>query len=327
MVAPIDLDAYEDEYDPEDGDNRRSRGRSQAARERIEGIEDTARVVSTHRGEVEIVNEHGEIVPAVYGGSMRGERVVVGDEVRVEFGETGEPARMLDRLPRQTWLARAEDDGEPSKLVAANLAHVFVVMAGDTLRSGVRLLDRVLVAASIGGVPTGVIINKMDLAEEADVSGALSDVRHLVDPVVLAVARDGSGVDEVRDALAHGWNVLVGHSGVGKSTLFNALLPGVERRVGEVGPRGGRHTTVRAMAHPIGQGWLIDTPGIRSFGIGDVTAAELARHWPGLENPGCAINGCTHLGEDGCRAEAAIGADRLGRYRQVVAAIEGRSED
>ena len=324
-IAPIDLEAFEDEYDPEDGDLGRARGRSQAAQERIDAVEDMARVVSTHRGEVEIVGDDGEILPAVYGGSMRGERVVVGDEVTVEYGDAGQPARMLARLPRRTWLARADDDGEPARLVAANVDHVFVVLAADTVRAGVRLLDRVLAAASLGGVPAGVIVNKIDLDDDDAVTNALSDVRHLVDAVVLVSAREGLGIDEVRNALAHGWNVLVGHSGVGKSTLFNALLPGVERRVGEVGRHGGRHTTVRAMAHPIDDGWLIDTPGIRSFGIGDVTPSELATHWPGLEDPGCEVNGCTHRAEPGCRAEDAIGAKRLERYRQVLAAIEGRT--
>ncbi|HEX9765704.1 MAG TPA: ribosome small subunit-dependent GTPase A [Nitriliruptorales bacterium] len=326
MATPIDLDAYEDEYDPDEPGSGRGRRLSQAARERIDAVEDTARVTSTHRGEVEIVREDGVIVPAVYGGSMRGERVVVGDVVRVEYGEDGDHGRIVARLPRRTWLSRADDDGGESRLVVANVDRVLVVAAADKVRAGLRLLDRVLVSASIGGVPVGMIVNKMDLADAGVVDAALAGHAGFLDPVLPVAAKPGTGVEAVRGVLSHGWTVLVGHSGVGKSTLFNALLPGVERRVGEVGRHGGRHTTVRAMAHPIGEGWLVDTPGIRSWGISDVTPDELAAHWPGLGAATCEVDNCTHTGEAGCRAADAIGEARHERYRQVHAGLTGQAE-
>lgn len=326
MAGPIDLDAWEDEFDPEDDRLPRGRRVSQAARDRIEAIEDTARVVSTHRGEVEVVRDDGVIVPATYGGSMRGERVVVGDEVRVQYGSETEPGRMLARLPRRTWLARSEDDGGEPRLVVANVDRVFVVVAADTLKAGLRLLDRVLVAASLGGLGAGVIVTKVDLDASAHVDAGLAAHASLVDLVVMTSAVDGTGVDEARRVLSSGWSVLVGHSGVGKSRLFNALLPDVEQRVGAVGRRGGRHTTVRALAHPLGDGWLVDTPGIRSFGISGVSPADLAAHWPGLAGVACEADGCTHTGEAGCRAADAIGEARLARYRQVHAGLASQAD-
>lgn len=320
-LTPIDLDAYEDEYEPDDHRvGRRGDQRSDEATARIAATEDIGTVLSTHRGEVEILHDAVR-QPAAYAGSMRGERVVVGDRVRLRLpGHATDVARILDVLERRSHLSRADEDGGTDRVMASNVDLAVLVVAADHLRAGRRLLERVLVAASIGQIPVSVIVNKVDLVVPSEIDAPLAAIEEEA-PVLATSATVGTGLDAVRDLLAHGWSVMLGHSGVGKSTLFNALVPEVERRVGEVGRHGGRHTTVRASAYPVGDGWLVDTPGIRSFGIAGIDADELRHHWPGLQGLGCEAPDCTHTGEDGCQADVAVAASRLDRYRRVHAAL------
>jgi ribosome biogenesis GTPase len=320
-LSPIDLDAYEDEYEPEDDRGRRRDERiSTEAAARIAATEDIGTVLSTHRGEAEVLHDDVR-QPAAYAGSMRGERVAVGDRVRLRLPENAtDVARILDVLDRRTHLSRADEDGEAGRVMAANVDRAVLVVSADALRAGRRLLERVLVAASIGHLPVSVVVNKADLVEATELDRSLAAIAEEAQ-VLATSATEGTGLDAVRQLFSDGWSVMVGHSGVGKSTLFNALVPEVERRVGEVGRHGGRHTTVRAAAYRVGDGWLVDTPGIRSFGITGVDADELHNHWPGLQALGCESPDCTHTGEEGCRAEELVRASRLERYHGVHAAL------
>lgn len=327
----IDIDALEDEWEEEVGrlgrPPRREVVYSREARERIEA-HDVARVVGVDRGHVDVLYE-GHVLTARYAGSMRGTKVVVGDRVRVRppRHETDAP-RVLERLARDTILQRTGDDTDAEeRVVVANADQVAVVLQADRLAETVGFLDRVLVAGSVGGLDGLVVVNKHDLVDDvAALDEVLDRYRALDLPVVLTSAVTGEGLDELRRQLASTWTAFSGHSGVGKSSLFNRLVPEAEREVGELGRRGGRHVTVasRAMPVPDVDAWLVDTPGVRAFGLGAITPVELAQHVPELAGLDCAMDDCLHDGEPGCRiAEAEIHPARLASYRRLLAAVRG----
>jgi ribosome biogenesis GTPase / thiamine phosphate phosphatase len=171
------------------------------------------------------------------------------------------------------------------------------------------------------------VINKLDLLEDRAPVGDVA-VRYAAIGVEVhrTSALTGEGLDELAAALTGAWTAFAGHSGVGKTSLFNRLVPQADRAVGEVGRYGGRHTTVSARAMHISalDAWLVDTPGIRSFGLGGLEPRELARHFPELAALGCALDDCIHDGEPGCRlGEASIVPERLAAYRRLLASLRG----
>lgn len=328
----IDLDAHEDEWEDEVGRRGRPPRRdvvySPEARDRI-AEHDVARVVGVDRGHVDVLYE-GEVATARYAGSMRGTKVVAGDRVRVRppRHETDTP-RVLERLDRTTILQRTGDDTDEGdeRVLVANADQVAVVLSADRLQQSLGFLDRVLVAGSVGGLDGLVVVNKVDVVDDpATLDPVVDRYRDLGLPVVCTSARTGEGLDDLRVALARSWTAFTGHSGVGKSSLFNWLVPEANRDVGELGRRGGRHVTVASRAMPVPEvdAWLVDTPGVRAFGLGAVTATELPRHVPELAALDCALDDCLHDGEPGCRIdEADIHPARLASYRRLLAAVRG----
>ena len=325
------MDALEDEWEEEVGRRGRPPRRevvySREARERI-AEHDVARVVGVDRGHVDVLYE-GEVATARYAGSMRGTKVVVGDRVRVRppRHDTDAP-RVLERLDRRSILQRTGDDTDADeRVLVANADQVAIVLQADRLDETVGFLDRVLVAGSVGGLDGLVVVNKVDLVDDpATLDEVLDRYRDLELPVVLTSAATGQGIDALADALAEAWTAFTGHSGVGKSSLFNQLVPEADRDIGEVGRRGGRHTTVasRAMELPDVDAWLVDTPGVRAFGLGAITPVELAQHVPELVGLDCAMDDCLHDGEPGCRIDRAdIHPARLASYRRLLAAVRG----
>ncbi len=327
MPHNIDIELLEEEFDD---DFRPPTGArySERARERIRR-DGTGRVVAVDRGRVTVLFE-GEVLEAAYAGSMRREKVAVGDRVRVRPPKRdNDAARVTERLDRDTVLLRTSDDAlEDERVIVANADQVVVVISADYLDVGVRFLDRVLVAASTGGLTGIVCINKTDLVEDQD---QVADVARRYESVGYEVLRTSAkareGVEELRWRLEGCWTAMTGHSGVGKSSLFNLLIPEADHLVGAMGPRGGRHTTVSARALPVPgheDTWLIDTPGVRSFGIGGLAPGDLAQHFPELRGLACALDDCLHDGEPGCRIDdAEIHPDRLASYRRFLAALRG----
>jgi ribosome biogenesis GTPase len=254
--------------------------------------------------------------------------VVVGDRVALVSdvsGETGTLARIVRVEERSTVLRRTADDDDPfERVIVANAEQLVIVtsLADPPPRTG--LIDRCLVAAYVGGLSPLLCLTKSDLASP---DALLADYDALGLPAV-TTRRDVEPA-ELRARLADRISVLIGHSGVGKSTLVNTLVPEAHRATGVVSAIGrGRHTSSSAVALPLaGGGWVIDTPGLRSFGLAHAQPADLLSAFPdlapGAENcpPGCAHQSAV----DGCTLDAWVAAGhatpaRLASYRRLLAA-------
>ena len=256
--------------------------------------------------------------------------VVVGDRVRVVgdvSGDEGALARIVEVRERATVLRRtADDDDAVERVVVANADQLVVVTALADPEPRPRLIDRALVAAYDAGMKPLLCLTKSDLA---DPETLLATYRSLGVPWV--VTRRGANLTELRSRLAERTSVLIGHSGVGKSTLVNALVPDADREIGHVNAvtGRGRHTSTSAimLALPGGDGWIIDTPGIRSFGLAHVQPEDLIEAFPDLDEmtEDCP-RGCTHgADEPECGLDEAVErgeADpaRVESFRRLLAA-------
>ncbi|MDT7574824.1 MAG: ribosome biosis GTPase / thiamine phosphate phosphatase [Pseudonocardiales bacterium] len=258
--------------------------------------------------------------------------IVVGDRVGLVGDQSGAPdalARIVRVDPRTTSLRRTADDDDPvERLVVANAEQLIIVtaVADPVPREG--FVDRCLVAAYAGGLVPVLCLTKADLA---DAEPFAAPYRELEFPVV--VTRRDRDPDELAQLLDGRVSVLVGHSGVGKSTLVNRFVPDAALATGVVSAVGkGRHTTVAAIALPLpdGRGWVIDTPGVRSFGLAHVTPDDIPAAFDDLA---AAIEdcprGCGHLGPpadpecalDVLVAEGKLRPARLAALRKVLVAL------
>lgn len=331
-MGRIDVEAFEDEWEDDHAfvePRRRTDRLSEEAKRRV-ATHDVARVVAVDRGRLMVVHD-GEVLPARFAGGMRGTKVSVGDDVRIiPPRHSNDQARITELLDRASWLIRTGDDAQDDeRVVVANADQIVIVVTADHLDAGVRFADRVMVAASVGHLDPVLCINKVDLVAARDeVETVVARYDAIGVPTVVSSAATGEGIDELRELLSGIWTAFTGHSGVGKSSLFNHLVPDREQVVGDVGRFGGRHTTVAALAVPLPQldAWLVDTPGVRSFGLGTLAAEELADHLPELAALRCELDDCVHDGEPGCALPEALRSGevhpaRLETYRRLRAAL------
>lgn len=287
-----------------------------------------ARVTTIDRGRYTLKLDDGTVVTAMKSRPLGRQGVIVGDEVRIvgdTSGHEGSLARIVEVLARRTMLRRTADDDDPiERVIVANADQLVIVaaLADPPPRAG--LIDRCLVAAFDAGMEPAVVFTKADLGPSAEIMSLLEplDVRAVV-------TQRGGNLDEVRELLRDRTSVLVGHSGVGKSTLVNALVPDADRatsHVNEVTGRG-RHTSTSAqvLELPFG-GRIIDTPGIRSFGLAHVSPDHIIRALPDLADVArdCP-RGCTHTAEEPeCALDDAVragtlDADRVTSFRRILA--------
>lgn len=245
--------------------------------------------------------------------------IVVGDQVDVVGDLTGRPdtlARIVRVADRRTVLRRTADDTDPfERVVVANAERLFIVVALADPPPRTGFVERAMVAAYAGGLQPILCLTKHDLAAESEFAAEFRDL----DLTIVYGGRDDT-LEPIRDLLRDKLTCLLGHSGVGKSTLVNRLVPDAERAVGEVSGVGkGRHTSTQSVALPLPDGgWVIDTPGIRSFGLAHITPDDVILAFADLAD---AIEdcprGCTHLGPP---ADPECALDLLpGKERRVAA--------
>ncbi len=275
------------------------------------------RVVATLGRKVEVRAEGGEVVC-----HLAGRRAVVGDEVR--FREVaGGGGKLVEVGERRTVLVRTDLRGR-EQVLAANLTGIAIVAAARQPPFRPGLLDRYLVAAGVGGLSAVVVLNKIDEGVPEEVAAALALREAQGVEVMRLSAHSGEGMDQLSTHVADGqtW-ALVGHSGVGKTSLATALLPGVE--VGSVGDLSdhwgtGQHTTSgsRVFTLPSG-GELVDSPGIRTFAPGRLEPEQVRDHFPGMQSVVCRYRDCLHrTDEDGCTVDSSVHPDLLTSYRRLL---------
>jgi ribosome biogenesis GTPase len=304
----------------------RAEDRAEVAAGSADLLPGVATVVAVTRGQCDVELEDGgsavAYLPKALADLQRSE-VAVGDLVRLERRPAG--ALAVGRLlPRRSRLSRPDPfHAHRERVVAANLDLAVIVAALRKPPLSTGLLDRYLVALAHGGVPAAIVANKAYLVEpprEADPEVAqLVPYRRLGVPLILASARSGEGIEELRALLAGRTVAFVGHSGVGKSALLNALDPEAGAQVGEVSEahRKGRHTTTRSRVYRLAGGTrVIDTPGIREFGLWQLSARELAAYFDEFEPfaAACRFGDCSHVHEPACAVRAAAERGELLRY-------------
>lgn len=261
---------------------------------------------------------------------VTGDRVLIrpldADGVRDSPDGPAKRMAVVERVePRHGVLSREHKNRE--HMLVANVDRVVIAASAADPPLKPTLIDRMIVSAEKGGVDAAVVINKCDLADDADLDPIAASYRALGYPVVLTSAATGRGIDELRGLLAGSQSVVSGQSGVGKSSLLNAVEPGWSLRVNEVSGwnRKGTHTTRRAillkLSHSAG-GWVADTPGVRQFALWDVPGWEVEAYFREFQPfiPHCKFADCTHTHEDGCAVKAAVldGAITERRYASYV---------
>ena len=293
----------------------------------------TGFVTAIDRGRYTCLVDGTEVV-AMKARELGRKGVAVGDRVAL-VGEVGGGPDALARIvrvePRASVLRRTADDTDPiERVIVANADQLVIVTALADPQPRARLIDRCLVAAYDAGLHPLLCLTKADLAPAEQ----LLEIYRPLD-VDYVVTRRGGDLDDLRGQLAGRMSVLVGHSGVGKSTLVNALVPTAERVTGQVNPVTGRRRHVSASAVALelpGGGWVIDTPGVRSFGLAHVDLARVIHAFPDLEagTEECP-RGCTH-DEPECALDAWVAAGqadpaRLASLRRLLATRERHEGD
>lgn len=242
------------------------------------------------------------------GDAPRSPRLVVGDRVRAEL-HSGDGV-VVAVLPRENALSRAAPHSGRPQLLAANVDQALVVFAVTRPEPKRGLLDRFLVGCHMAGISAVVVINKIDLG-----SGGIDDWLGIYEDLgyeVLRVsARTGWGLGRVRRHLVDRTTLFCGPSGAGKSSLLNAVYPGFRLKVGSISDATGkgRHTTTRAELLPLPHGgFVVDTPGLKEFGLLDAESAELVTAFPEIaaEVRGCRFSDCSHTHEPDCAVRVAV---------------------
>jgi len=243
--------------------------------------------------------------------------IVCGDLVHCEFDRKHDELLIVAVLPRRTLLARANLRGE-SEPVVANISQLVVVVA-PLPQPDWFIVDRYLCAATAAGIAGAVAVNKSDLATNKVDGGELAAFAQAGYAQLACSAASGLGLDALKALLAQGTSVLVGQSGVGKSSLVNALLPGVIIETGLlVREEEGRHTTTASRSYPLASGGtLIDSPGVRDFAPAIEQLDSQTLGFPEVDRlaSGCRFQDCRHMQEPGCAVIGAVEAGQMSARR------------
>jgi ribosome biogenesis GTPase len=242
------------------------------------------------------------------GGVPRSPRLVVGDRVSAEI--TGEDGVVVAVRSRANSLCRAAPHSGRPQLLAANVDQALIVFAASRPEPKRGLLDRFLVACHMAGIAAVVTINKIDLGSD-EVDGWLGVYEELGYEVLRVSARTGWGLGRVRRRLVDRTTLFCGPSGAGKSSLLNSVYPGFRLKVGSISDATGkgRHTTTRAELMPLPYGgFVVDTPGLKEFGLFDAEGRDLVAAFPEIaaETRGCRFSDCSHSHEPDCAVRAAV---------------------
>ncbi|WP_020496372.1 ribosome small subunit-dependent GTPase A [Sciscionella marina] len=300
-----------DESDVRVRPSRGTRPRSKRRPEHADAVPALVTTVDRGRWSCAVDAQQDREVAAMRARELGRTPIVVGDRVDLVGDTSGRPgtlARIVRVAERSSVLRRTADDTDPyERVVVANAEQLVIVtaLADPPPRTG--FIDRCLVAAYAGGLRPLLCLTKSDLADPSELRSAYAELE-----VPTVVTRADRANTELAEALHGTVSALVGHSGVGKSTLVNQLVPDADQRIGAVSAVGkGRHTSVAALALPLpGGGWVVDTPGVRSFGLAHVTPEDILTAFEEFaEAAEECPRGCGHLGppgDPGCALDSIV---------------------
>ncbi|MBQ8205616.1 MAG: ribosome small subunit-dependent GTPase A [Alistipes sp.] len=297
---------------------------------RIEGI-----VVSSTGSWYEVTTERGTLSCRIRGRlRLKGIRstnpVVVGDRVVVE--PDGDSSAIVEILPRHNYvIRRASNLSKESHIIAANVDRALLIVTLHSPSTPREFVDRFLVTCEAYKVPVTIVIGKADTlegeyaAEAAEFEAIYRDAGY---DIIRLSSTTGQGVETIRTMLKGHTTLVAGNSGVGKSTLVSAIDPSLDIRTGEISEshHKGKHTTTFSTMYPIEQGYIIDTPGIKGFGLIDIESRELCRYFPEMMRlaPNCRFYNCTHTHEPGCAVVEAVeeGTVAMSRYESYLKILD-----
>ena len=302
-------------------------------------------VIRTTGSWYKVLREGGDTVDCRLRGNKQTNPVAVGDRVGYELQDDG-TGLIHDVADRRNYIVRrATKLSKQTHVIAANIDLLCVVGTLGLPRTSTGFIDRLLVTAEAYHIPACLVLNKSDLLVDDDLMAMqreLADLYRSAGYQVLEVsALTGQGIDDLRQAIAGRTVLFSGHSGVGKSALLNALCPGLDLRVGALSDWSlkGRHTTTFAEIHPVPlrtqqparNTYLIDTPGIKEFGMVDFNGQELSHFFPEMRAvlPDCHFSNCTHRHEPRCAVKAAVEEGRISpeRYQNYLNILDGIEDE
>ena len=306
------------EYDESDARVRPARSTRPRSKDRPSHLDAIFAVVTTvDRGRQTCITDDGIIVTAMRARELGPKSVVVGDQVSIVgdiSGSEGSLARIVSVKERRNSLSRTVDDAaQVERTIVANIDQLVIVVAAANPEPRRGLIDRFLVSAFTEGIVPKIVVTKTDLNEVPSFLAEYSELDIEIIPTAIKSKSREQDLTRLHKILDGKISVLVGHSGVGKSTLINALVPDADRLTGDVNEATGRgrHTSSSAIALPLisatnsdSQGWIIDTPGIRAFGLSHIDNQRIVDAFSDLSEVAAnCLSNCSHA-EDSCKLDA-----------------------
>lgn len=258
--------------------------------------------------------------------------VAVGDNVEFEYVENDDVGIITQIKQRRNYILRKSTNlSKAEQIIAANIDNCIIIATIKQPRTSTGFIDRVLTTAEAYHINSVIVFNKLDLYDEQDID-RLAELMYIYEnagyKVVVTSVVKNIGLNDLESILKGNVNLITGHSGVGKSAIINAIMPELDVKIGDISKyhEKGKHTTTFATMYklPIG-GYLIDTPGIKEFGLADMEKTEVAERFPEIRKyqHDCKFNNCTHTNEPGCRVKQAvveglIPEERYNNYLSII---------